>query len=328
MSRPSIPTLRRIRKRQIPARFGADYEPSTKATREEAPSISRPSIITHSQFGRSIHCLSQPELNAAILALHYPRLVDLHEQKMLSPFPAPHPLTGLPGFQNSNLPFIRGTLDVAAKLNCRHLHPKVWVSDLETGERVPVAFPYQGDFLLFLEVDGIAYAINWTIKKESTDFDEPTLGSARSEKADRARRQRRFQIEDIYYSDVGIPTVAVSEDKMNVHVSRNLKAIYPYTRDTVQISRQQQAIVARAFQNALEDSVPANEVIARLAYDNICEVDTARTIFYQTIWSRQLRVNLFAPVLIDAPMEPESLDIFDYHKDWFPDLTTNRCRGI
>jgi len=79
----NLQRLNQILDRQEVPRSGANYLPATLATREEAPSKSRPKRIQSKQLGREVHLMSTPELHAALLALFHPRLFDLNEQLML-----------------------------------------------------------------------------------------------------------------------------------------------------------------------------------------------------------------------------------------------------
>lgn len=167
--------LKTIIKRQSVSRFGAEYIPSILATPQEAPSISRASILNSLKLGREVHVLSGPERDAGILALHHPNLIEIHEQKMLSTTPRQHPLVGLPGVFGIDLPPIRGVIDVAERLGCLHLLPRVKIENTDdSGDPKIVVFPYVGDLLLFMRnVDGTHYCVNWSIKDTVAAFKRP-----------------------------------------------------------------------------------------------------------------------------------------------------------
>src|SRR3546814_9184769 len=88
--------LRLIEKRQMQQRWGSDYRPAMCATRDEAPTRSRPSRMYSTKLARELHFMSLPERHVCLLALYHPKMFDIHEQHMLNPFGEPHPLAGRP----------------------------------------------------------------------------------------------------------------------------------------------------------------------------------------------------------------------------------------
>src|SRR5690554_250310 len=107
--------LRLIEKRQQELRWGSEYEPAMRATRDEAPTRSRPSTMYSRKLGRDLHFMSLPERHVSLLALYHPQLVDLHEQHMLHQFEAPHPLAGREDTKHLALLPFKGTVDVAQR---------------------------------------------------------------------------------------------------------------------------------------------------------------------------------------------------------------------
>lgn len=63
----TVARLTEILRRQRPQVFGTGYEPSIKATREEAPIGSRPATVYSTLIGRDIHTLSGPERAALVI---------------------------------------------------------------------------------------------------------------------------------------------------------------------------------------------------------------------------------------------------------------------
>lgn len=313
--------LRTILQRQEKQRWGPDYTPSIQATPAEAPSISRAATLSSAKLGREIHVLSSSEKAAALLALYHPHLVDLHEQKMLSPTPRPHPLTDYPGDSSPNLPPLKGTLSAAQRLDYLHIHPCVRVSDKDepSGKRW-VPFPYVGDFLLYMRnPSGGLYCVNWSIKDSEQDFERPgpSKRPRRLSANDIQAALARHVIEDVYYADAGIPTVKIAGEQIDEHVAANLAQLFVYHKTRLNISAEHQLNLLSNFQAGLADDITPMEVILSTRSHSDVTVCDCIAVLYQAIWSRKLRVNLFKPVVIDRPLRLEQRDVLDVYARWF-----------
>ncbi len=312
--------LEQILSRQKINRWGKDYIPAIMATRNEAPSISRPSILSSKKFERGIHLLSVPERNAALLALYHPNLIDLHEQKMLPTGPSPHPLGGHSSKIGVSLPSMRGTVAVADALGFMDLHPKVSVQDPRNPEtKMWVPFPFVGDLLLFMEMNSQTYCVNWTVKQKSEDFKNSRLITKRRVNDTRGARKAiaRHQVEEVNYEDAGIRTVRVTEDSIDLNVVSNLHLLFGYSKSQLDISDEQRKEVVDKFIVALSQGMSGLEVIHALTERGQYTVHQCLTVFYQAIWGRTLRVDLFCPLLIDRPLRQEKQDLIDVYSSFF-----------
>ena len=314
----SVTRLNKMLERQEPPKFGAAYLPATFATREEAPGISCPAILQCKKLAREIHMLGQPEVNAGLLALHHPFLTELHEQKILCCWPHSHPISGLPGIDATSLASLRGTVEVAERLGYLFLHPVIYIPDPESpGRKLKVPFPYQGDLLLFMRRDdGSIYCVNWTIKNKRAAFFESGPGK-RDTKETRLAAQARLEIEIAYYLDAYIRTQMIADEDIDSNVSANLCQLYPYTYKTASVEAAQRQDIVEAYKAALVSGLPPMDVMTTLITRGKCTAYDARVIFYQSIWERELRVDLFQPVLVDYPLQPESVDILNRYAGWF-----------
>ena len=312
--------LLRIRNRQDENRFHRDYVPSKKANRDEAPGISWAIKIWVAWLGRHVHCLGNPEFHAALVALHHPDLVDIHEQKMLHTGPASHPLLGYPGYVDPALTPVLGTLSVASRLNCRQHHPRIMVQDPDDGTRAPVAYPYLGDFLLFLRQGQRIILINWTVKENEDDFRIPELASAAKTERQRQKLQRRLYIEIQYYHDINVPTVEVSNNRLDPVLISNLRTAFNYSLRETNVDFQKRWVIVGSFRSAVQRGEKASTILARLEQDGLCDIPTARTVFFQSIWDRSLRLDLYSNIILDAPLRPEVEDVFTREAYLFPGI--------
>ncbi len=318
--RPTPQGLRRILKRQDKSVFGAAYQPAILATVAEAPSVSWAARIFSRKLGRDVHVLSTPERGAAILALYHPALFDLHEQKMLSVGPRPHPLEGHPFAAGMLLLPLRGTLDVAERLGVLKIHPTItWEAADGRGHRLRVPYPYVGDLLLFLFDDAGPYCVNWTIKARKEDFEFPAFNrTVRKPNEAAVRAIARHQIEREYYADAGIRTVKIaSKSDFDRHVVANLTQMFGWHARAASSCAAQQADMLEMFQRGLIDGIPPVEVIAHIMRAYRCPREVPQAVLFQAIWHRRLRVDLFRPVLVDRPLRPERRDVLDVYADWF-----------
>lgn len=315
--------LKLIYKRQDKPRWGKHYVPSILATPQEAPSISRAATLTPAKVGgREFSTLSTPEQAFSFLALYHPWVKEIHEQKMLSPEPRPHPLFGYPGVVGVGLPSIKGVIDVAERLGCLRMLPRVRVQGTAGGGKgFPVPFPYIGDLLLYIlkpKTDRV-YCVNWSIKGKAGDFKRPI--AANSRRGDRDKKIQailaRHEIEKIYYQDVQIRTLQLSGENFDPELFANLRQLFIYHRRPVSLTGEQQEEVVSRFQSALEVGVPPMDVISLLAGAGRMIAEECRTCLYQSIWNRKLRVDLFRPIALDRPLRPEERDVIQIHSDWF-----------
>lgn len=326
MSRNALVSAQRlaiINSRQDPPGWGPGYMPSMRATRDEAPTRSRPSMVRATALGRAIHCMSRAEFHATILALYQPRLFDLHEQHALSTVPTEHPLAGHPEGNGLSLPCIDGTVLIAERLGLLMRHPVVLMTVPSTDggstfERVP--FPYIGDLLLFLRDQEGPYCVNWTVKKTSEDFKRTSFQTCR--KPDRAevhaaRAEDRHRLEEMYFACAGIKTVRVSEDLLNETVKFNLAMLIRADHLPVDLSSEVRAELVDRFKLCVLSREAILHHIPKMVSAFSCSQEEVLTVLYQAIWRRELRVDLYRPIMVDKPIHPERMDVLDMYASWF-----------
>lgn len=317
-----LPTFQRlitILKRQHEPRWGCEYQPAILSTPREAPSCSRPARLYWRGFGRDLHALSSPETAAILLALYHPRLFDLHEQRMLSPEPCPHPMQGHQRAHGLSLRPLRGTVEVAVRMELYRFHPTVVAPVQDTDDERHVPFPWIGDLLLFMQADVEPYCVNWNVKGCSGDHTRPFSGSHRGRPSQRSieRAQARYAIEAAYYRDAGIRTVDASLDAIPFALHRNLQCLFPETKSRVAITKAERDDIVDQFSGGMHAGLPPMVTMQDLAIRRGIEITVSRKILYQAIWYRRLRVDLLRPILMDKPLLPERVDILDRFAPWF-----------
>lgn len=319
----SISRAKTIYQRQKDAPWDEHYVPGILATAKEAPSISHAYILTPQKLlCREIHLLATSERNAALLGLYHPAVIGLQEQRMLSPTSSPHPLWTHPLVDRSTLKHLVGVIETAEQLEMFEELPLLSAPDPnKPGERMPIVYPWCGDLLWAIHTDdGNIQCINWNIKDKASAFNRsPIAGKDHSP----MRLLARYEIEAAYYASADIRTVSVANENIDEHVSSNLRQLFLHHKRAISITEDMRQEIIRRYQSALLLEIPPSDVIAYYAERNIFSVDDTRTVFYQAIWNRDLRVDLFKPVLINRPMHPEVHDVLDIYHNWFDcDLCT------
>lgn len=307
--------LRRILNRQSTPRWGADYVPGTLATPQEAPRVSRPSILWSSKLQRDVHLLSGPETRAALLALYSPLVWDLHEQHMLSAEPTTHPLQGHPLAMGMQLTRIEGTVNVASSMEQLSQHAKLYIE--EAGGWVPDV--YQGDLLLFCQDDAGPYCVNWTVKQDEAGFRQAgirlhgrTLPTGLDKKA-----VFRHELEERYFLDAGIRTQRIHGEAVDRALIHNLAGLFLYHARRLDLDEAIRPAIVQALGTSVGSDVPAFTTCRRIGERFSLAADVVKTILMQAIWHRQLRVDLFWPLLVDKPLRRETRDPLTAYADWF-----------
>ncbi|HSH96838.1 MAG: hypothetical protein ACAH07_09625 [Methylophilaceae bacterium] len=316
---PTLATLKRILSRQTISRFGDEYVPSILATPAEAPSSSWAVTLRSPKFNRDIHTLSLNEKKVALRLLYHPDLLDIHEQKMLSTTPKENPVVGFPGTVSRQLPPIRGVVDVAERLGyLKYLHYLRVPDDKDPTLIRRIPYPYIGDFLIFMGENHHIQCRNLTVKESAKDFKRPYSDShscASTKEIDKALA--RHEIEHIYHADASIPTIQVAGNQLNEDVSCNLNQLFLYQRRSVLIVKDQHLEIEEKFKHAMTIGIPPLEIVTWAYARFNLPPDKARTILYQAIWQRRIRVDLYTPILINHPLNPEQKDVIDEHSNWF-----------
>lgn len=307
--------IRRIAARQSKIAWGDKYVPAIFATRQEAPRCSRPTVFKPLKLGRrDMHLMSTIEAGAALLALYDPATFDVHEQHCLSPVPALHPLTSHPSSVGKQFPPLKGTVEVASRLGHLSWHSKVY----DVAEERWRPDVYVGDLLLFRADARGRYCVNWTIKASPADFERrgPRLhGKPRSGPSARARF--RHQLESEYFSDAAIRTQRVTGEELDVTLIRNLEELFRYHALPIDVPNSVRQEIEAELARHIGTEVSAFRVLHDATTRWNVDMQCARTIMYQAIWRRTLRVDLFRALVVDKPLHTESRDPLAVYASWF-----------
>ena len=311
--------LAEILRRQDPPKFGPDYEPAIKPTREEAPPNCRPAAVWSAKLGRDVSTLSDPERAVLAIVLYCNWLFELQEQRMLPFLPSPHPLHGHPLATGLDLKPFRGTLTVADELHHLKWHPSISVKQEDGGvDEVPACLI--GDFLLFLSDAMGPFCVNLNVKATRQEFEVPQVGVTVKTDVTKAsvKEVARHEIERKLYADIDIPTVEVAADELPEILVLNLQQLLLWQRRKAPLTAAQIALVIDAFNDGLELGASALEVMSATELSHQIRPYDQKIVLYQAIFSRRLRLDLFdSHFFIDKPMRPESQDVLAMFGHWF-----------
>ncbi len=298
-------------------KWDSDYEPAIRATRAEAPACSRAALVSAPRFGRKVHLLSSAEVAIFFLAMYHPRLVNLHEQRMLPLAASPHPWSGRPEAAMHDLKPMKGTVAVAARLGLLDKHATFRKRKGRHFEHVP--FPYIGDLLLFLIDEVGPYCVNWTCKDRHAAFNDrrPDIPIPRNAAASESWALFRHALERDVYQDAGIRTQRCAKEDIPEHLRFNLRNLYTHSVWDVDYSQQRRSDIVGALQTGMDLGVPPNEVIIQIGGGDRQEFEKHRLVLFQAIASRQLRVDLLRPIVMSERLHPERIDVFKQYSSWY-----------
>ncbi|MBU0589215.1 MAG: hypothetical protein KJ852_16720 [Gammaproteobacteria bacterium] len=312
--------LLQVRERQRHDRWSPNYVAGIFADPKEAPGISTATILRPAKLGRrEVHTLSFNETCTALLAFYNPACWEIFDQRAMSTTPRPHLLQGHAKADGLKLRPFEGTVSVTERLGTLAKHPKVRARIGARQENWPWApFPYFADLTLCLEDESGPYVVDWPVKDKEDDFKKrgPRKGRSRPDKDDPAV-VARTALQEIYNSDAGIRTHQVVGRSIDFHVRCNLREMFLDESYRTTIHEEARPDLIHELNASVGVDIPAYITARRLANSFKIQPREVVAIIKQGIWNRQIRVDLFQPVLMDKPLRPEIQDVLSHYADWF-----------
>jgi len=312
--------LLELRRRQRLGRWSPNYVGGIFADPIEAPGISSGTILRPRRLGyREFHTLSFNETCAAFLALYHPNCFEAFDQLVMSATPCPHLLFGHPLAAGMALSSFKGTLDVADRLGILSKHPKVRARVGPDPAKWPlVPFHYFADLTLCLFDDAGPYVVDWSVKDKFDDFRRrgPRKSKARPDEDDPAV-VARTQLQKLYFADAGVRSIELVGRTIDFHVRCNLRDVFLDDSYPITVSDVARAEIMAMYRENIGRDVPAFRLARQAARDYKIDDREATAVLKQGIWRRELRVDLFQPVLMDKVLRPEVTDVLVRYADWF-----------
>lgn len=309
----------RRRSRNAPG-WDSQHTPAIEAKPGKAPTMSWVYRVEHPEFGKIINALSRPEYDLLFVALFHPTLFDLHDQFPFDIRPGVHPLHGHPDLIGTSIPSHKGTLAIARDLRVMSSHPKTFVpSEIDPDDGRWVPRPLLGDFLLFLFDDQGPYCLHFDIKHAEGAHDKPGPDVVAFRQGNRSRKNAsaKFRIKAEYLAEVGIRVVYLHPGQVDLDVARNLRFLFAWMVRASSLKADHKVLLIDLFHRCIEDGTPPGMVVSTCAARYGWPPEECRRVFFQAIWTKQLRVDLFDAILIDQPIFPETRDVIDEYAHWF-----------
>ncbi len=320
LMRLTLPRLKEILRRQDPPNWRSDYDPAIRATREEAPALSRFAQVWNEKLCRYCHVLSSVEQKAMLLALFNPQLFEIQEQRILTCEPRPHPLASHPLAVGLVLPSLRGTIDVCERLDMLDSHLWINIDHPDGTGQVPVPAPFVGDLLIFLLDQDGPYCVNWTVKGAVNEFHLRIAGSkpAKSVEKEMKAVRARHAIEELYYRDAHIPTIQVVDRDIPELFIQNIKSFLLLKHRAADMNQELYKEICERLQASVLTGQTPLEILLSIMHRRDLTLDLAKAAFYRALWQRDVRVELMdEPIFIDRPLKAERRDPFQIFSAWF-----------
>ena len=236
--------------------------------------------------------------------------------------PIPHPLSTMSSVTDKRMPYLPGTLAIAERIGATHiLNTGSLPAENAGNEVLQIILPFFSDILWAVrETDGtVKKCLNWNIKDEEASFSRPFQQKQhRNTKTEDVENTiARHTLERLYHLEADIKTVQLGLDQLDERLQENLKVLFGHHRRKVDLDDQLQVELKERFVTALQTETPPLEVILGVMRRHQFSIDGARTLLWQLIWRRELRVDLFSTLLIDRPLKPEIVDPVMKYADWF-----------
>jgi hypothetical protein len=164
------------------------------------------------------------------------------------------------------------------------------------------------------------YCVNWPVKNKFADFrgKGPRSKPRPLNNPDDPTSLARQEFERVYHEDAEIRTQHVSLDQLDTEVRLNLRNTFLDECRPVAISEIGRQRALRVARDHIGKDVPMHIVARRMTeVAEFTEEANATALIHEAIWKRELRVDLFRPVLTSKPLRPEIHDVLEVYGHWF-----------
>lgn len=308
----------KLRERQPTTGWVADYQAGQRATREESPSISRPSILSQfNRFGRELHAHSIPERSAILLALFNPKVFDLREQYVLNPTPSPHPFAGHARFVGVAVTELPGALQVYEALSALDCYPVIRERN-KAGDLVERPDLLVSDLVLGVEDEQGPFGLHWSVKKDRTGFEKPptTDQLLRDPQKKLETYQIRLAAEKLYFGAAGISTKQFWSDRLDSVFISNLLDAFCWRSRAISKALRLPEVEGFLVGVDLELESPFNLSLYVNARWGASQEDF-KMVLYSLVWERRIRPDLFRRLLFNVSWRHESVDPLKLYADVF-----------
>jgi len=121
----------------------------------------------------------------------------------------------------------------------------------------------------------------------------------------------------MYNADAGVRTHFAVGKAIDFHVRCNLRDMFMDDTFALTVNDAQRTEILSQCREAIGQDLPPFILANRISRQRNIDPRHVTAIIKQGIWRRELRVDLFRPVLMDRPMHAEIRDVLDVYADWF-----------
>jgi hypothetical protein len=127
----------------------------------------------------------------------------------------------------------------------------------------------------------------------------------------------RHEVERLHYAAGGIRTIQVTAEQFSPAVIANLRVLFMFHARRLDLQPAVAALILGRLHESVGTGVPGYFTVQELAQRHGVDQCTVLAIMYQAIWHRNLRVDLFSPIVMDQPLIPEREDVCVRYADIF-----------
>jgi hypothetical protein len=207
-----------------------------------------------------------------------------------------------------------GTVHIAERLGKFKRHPRVWNSELELFEPVPLL----GDLMLFL-VDTLGpYCVEWDTKRNEGDHGKPMRRAKNGWSSTRELAKASFkdELRVACLEELAIPIVRIHHDTFDATLRRNLGRMFCKHASPSPLSAELQAEIIEEFRAVLPAAQPPIKVVAKFTKRGVSSANVTE-VLDQAIWDRRLDVDLFRLVDPSQPLYPQQRDPYEVYSHLF-----------
>lgn len=258
----------------------SEYQPWHQVTRGDPASRGRSQLLQWAHSNRSHHFLSDGESDAFAFISMLPGLLDVREQFPLSSEGHSHDIEAYrPSQFEKSMP---GTLDCARKFGIRH--PTL------RGKGIATPWIMTTDFVVLLNTAAAGYELLAISVKQDADLDKP-------------RTKELLKLEQTYWSEQGVTWLLLTPSLYRRRVGMTVRMALPWglpkqARDMVSSGLLERCSELAAHLNGRS----LTEVLSTVKMQFSVESSHAQQIFWQSVWSGDLKLDLDRSAFPSEPM--------------------------
>lgn len=260
---------------------GAYYQPWLRIRRKNTSPKSNQVVAWLPPLRREAHFFSRGEYHTALLLL-WLQVQDLREQYPIWPVPHPHPLSGAPNVNDTQLPWSKGLLAIAKAAGIDH--------GVEVGTRQPYVATM--DLVATAEVNGKIRLFTFSSK--------PIVDPSEEIKW---RTLERLELERRYVQEIGGKHVITTSALIPIRVAGHLEWWLDGVCHGGQDALQAKADHFAAHVEMCAEHLSMAEAVRGAAQEVSIDLDSAWLLFRHCGWTQKIDIDPTQPLLTSYPIQ-------------------------